>query len=188
MMLSAYTTRVRRAIAAASRPNGSSRIAELAAYLLAFGALICAEPAAAQFIQQDAKLVGTYSGTPSQGVSVALSADGTTAIIGGPGDDNDIGAAWVFTQSGGAWTQQTKLVGSGYSGIPQQGVSVAVSGDGTTAIVGGDRDDNGVGAAWVFTQSGGTWTQQGSERVGNGYSGAFLPNQGTQRSSFSPGR
>jgi hypothetical protein len=29
---------------------------------------------------------------------VALSSDAKTALIGGPGDNEDIGAAWVFVQ------------------------------------------------------------------------------------------
>jgi hypothetical protein len=41
------------------------------------------------------------SGLASQGYSVALSADGNTAIVGGPTDSKDTGAGcWVFTRSG----------------------------------------------------------------------------------------
>jgi hypothetical protein len=88
-----------------------------------------------------------------QGSSVALSADGSTAIVGGPGDDNVVGAAWVYTRSGGVWTQQgTKLVGTGAVGRALQGVSASLSGDGNTAIVGGENDSNGAGAAWIFTE------------------------------------
>jgi hypothetical protein len=32
------------------------------------------------------------------GYSVALSANGNTAIVGGPGDNSAAGAAWVFVQ------------------------------------------------------------------------------------------
>ena len=117
--------------------------------------------AAAQFIQQGAKLVGSgYSGSSNQGRSVALSADGNTAIAGALGDSGNAGAVWVYTRSGGAWTQQTKLVGTGNSGNAQQGYSVALSADGTIALVGAPGDNSNVGAAWVFTQSDGTWTQQ----------------------------
>jgi hypothetical protein len=35
------------------------------------------------------------------GWSVALSADGNTAIVGGFQDNSDTGAAWMFTRSGG---------------------------------------------------------------------------------------
>jgi hypothetical protein len=49
-----------------------------------------------------------------------------------------------------------------------QGTSVAISGDGNTAIVGGIYDNSNAGAAWVYTRSGGVWSQQGSELVGTG--------------------
>jgi hypothetical protein len=121
--------------------------------------------------QQGAKLVGSgYTGTPWQGSSVALSADGNTALIGGPLDNGRVGAAWVFTRSGSTWTQQgAKLVGSGYIGTPLQGSYVALSADGSTALIGGPADDHLVGATWVFTNSGSTWTQQGAKLVGSGY-------------------
>ncbi|MFZ1197005.1 MAG: Ig domain-containing protein, partial [Pseudolabrys sp.] len=105
-----------------------------------------------QLSQQGPKLVGTgASGVSQQGASVALSADGNTAIVGGPGDNSGQGAAWVYTRSGGVWTQQgNKLVGTGASGAAQQGVSVSLSVDGNTAIVGGLDDNGGAGAAWVY--------------------------------------
>jgi len=112
-------------------------------------------------------------------MSVALSADGNTAIVGGWSDNNKIGAAWVFTRSGGVWIQQgKKLVGTDAVGSARQGMSVALSADGNTAIVGGPGDnlwDRSVpfglgpaGAAWVFTRTGGVWTQQGNKLVGIG--------------------
>jgi hypothetical protein len=129
--------------------------------------------------QQGSKLVGTDAvGGAYQGWSVALSADGNTAMVGGPGDNYFTGAAWVFTRSGGVWSQQgSKLVGTGASGTggAWQGRSVALSADGNTAFVGGPEDLYGTGAAWVFTRSGGVWTQQGSKLVGTGAVGA---NQG----------
>jgi hypothetical protein len=96
-------------------------------------------------------------------MSVALSADGNTAIVGGWGAEG----VWVFTRSGGTWTQQgKKLVGSGAVGKARQGMSVALSADGNTAIVGGWSDNGRAGAAWVFTRTGGVWTQQGKKLVG----------------------
>ncbi len=124
--------------------------------------------------QQGNKLVGTGAvGNAGQGRSVALSDDGSTAIVGGLADNADIGAAWVFTRSGGVWTQQgSKLVGTGTVGAASQGSSVALSGSGNTAIVGGLADDADTGAAWIFTRSGGVWTQQGNKLVGTGAAGA----------------
>jgi hypothetical protein len=96
------------------------------------------QTARAQFAQQGGKLVGTgIVGVAGQGESVALSADRNTAIVGGPNDNNDAGAAWVYARSGGVWSQQgSKLIGTGVAGIVYQGGSVALSGDGNTAIVG----------------------------------------------------
>jgi hypothetical protein len=124
--------------------------------------------------QQGSQLVSTDGGII--GWSVALSADGNTAIVGNPVDNSSIGAAWVFTRTNGSWTQQgSKLVGTGAVGQAQQGYSVGLSGDGGTAIVGGPTDNSYSGAAWVYTRSNGTWTQQGSKLVGTGAQGA---NQG----------
>jgi antibiotic biosynthesis monooxygenase (ABM) superfamily enzyme len=118
--------------------------------------------------QQGGKLVGADAvGVAEQGSSVALSRDGTTAIIGGPHDNNGVGAAWVFARRGGAWVQQgSKLLGNDVDGQAGQGGSVALSRDGNTAMVGGYRDRDFVGAAWVYTRSSDVWTQQGSKLVG----------------------
>ncbi|MCX6187029.1 MAG: cadherin-like beta sandwich domain-containing protein [Bacteroidetes bacterium] len=120
--------------------------------------------------QQGSKLVGTGGVLePTQGTSVSLSSDGNTAIVGGYTDDSNQGAVWFFTRSGGVWSQQgNKLVGTGNVGTAQQGISVKLSADGNTAIVGGNSDDNGQGAAWIYTRSGGVWSQQGSKLVDTG--------------------
>jgi hypothetical protein len=103
----------------------------------------------------------------SFGDSVALSSDGNTAVIGDSGDSD----AWVFTRSGSNWTQHgEKLTASGES--DSFGSSVALSSTGTTAVIGGESDNGNVGAAWVFTRSGSTWTQQGEKLTASGESGA----------------
>jgi hypothetical protein len=118
--------------------------------------------------QQGSKLVGTGATLPSiQGTSVALSTDGNTAIVGASGDNSGAGAAWVFTRSGGLWTQQSKLVGTGTIGGDYLGASVALSADGNTAIVGSPGDTFRTGAALVYARSNGAWNQQ-SKLVGTG--------------------
>ena len=99
------------------------------------------------------------------GMAAAISYDGNTVLVGGPNDSSNVGAAWVFTRDNtGAWTQQgSKLSGSDHVGAAQQGTSVALSGDGNTAIVGGPADNSSLGAAWVYTRSAGVWTQQGGK-------------------------
>ena len=143
------------------------------------GALLCTlQPASAQWIQDGAKLSGSGAvGQANQGWSAALSADGSTLAVGGDLDNSQAGAVWVFTRSGNSWSQQgPKLVGSGVTGVLgfsiEQGVSVALSADGNTLIEGGPGDNSGVGAVWVFTRTGGTWSQQGSKLVASDVVGA----------------
>jgi hypothetical protein len=122
---------------------------------------------------QGSKIVGTggVNGPDgsNQGESVALSADGNTLIEGGPNDSSGSGAAWVFTREAGTWSQQgNRLVGSGSAGKANQGTSVSLSPDGTTAIIGGPSDNSGAGASWVFTRTDGAWSQQGEKLSGTG--------------------
>lgn len=124
--------------------------------------------------QQGSKLVGTglIGGFISQGASVSLSADGNTLAIGASQDNSNVGAVVIFTREGDTWTQDgNKLVGTGYVGTPFQGISVALSANGDTLVVGGEGDNSNVGAVWVFKKVDGVWTQQGSKLVGTGSSG-----------------
>ncbi len=125
------------------------------------------------FSQQGPKLVATdAAGIALQGLSLSLSSDGNTAVVGGWGDNNATGAAWIWTRSGGVWSERAKLTGSGAIGAAAQGTSVSLSDDGATAIVGGILDNGGVGAAWIWTKGGsGVWTQQ-AKLVGSGGSGS----------------
>ncbi len=117
--------------------------------------------------QQGEKLTGgEESGASEFGRALALSADGSTMLVGGPCDNGLIGAAWAFSRSGSTWTQQgTKLTGGEASGESHFGDSVALSADGDTALVGGRQDDGKAGAAWAFTRLDATWSQQGAKLV-----------------------
>ena len=130
-------------------------------------------------IQQGSKLSVTgQTGTPQSGSVVAVSADGNTAVIGGPQDNSGTGAVWVFVRNGTTWSQQgTKLVGTGATGAARQGTSVAISADGNTIASGGPGDNTNAGAVWIFKRNGTTWSQQGSKLTGSGATGAAL--QGT---------
>ncbi|MFZ4798168.1 MAG: putative Ig domain-containing protein [Bacteroidia bacterium] len=125
--------------------------------------------------QQGGKLVGSGGSTVAYYSPVSVSADGNTAIVGGFGDNGSLGAAWIFTRSGTTWSQQgNKLVGTGNIGASQQGTAVSISADGNTAIIGGPNDSNNLGAAWIFTRSGTTWSQQGNKLVGSGSIGTTI--------------
>jgi hypothetical protein len=105
-----------------------------------------------------------------QGYSVSLSADGNTLAVGGPQDNNIIGATWIFVSVNGNWIQQVKIVPSGYTAISSIGNSVSLSADGNTLVMGGASDDSVVGAVWTFTRIDTVWTQQ-NKLIGSGYTG-----------------
>lgn len=87
------------------------------------------------------------------GFSVAVSGD--VAVIGAPQDDDvnfDSGAAYIFKNEGGTWTEQQKLTASDGSVADNLGRSVAVSGE--TTIIGAKA------AAYIFKRQGGIWAEQ----------------------------
>ena len=66
-----------------------------------------------------------------------------------------------------------KLVGTGAAGSSSfQGCSTSLAADGNTLAVGGYGDNGNSGAAWIFTRSNGTWTQEVSKITGTGATGA----------------
>ena len=94
-----------------------------------------------------------------------LDFDGDTAIITSYQDDDNgamSGSAYVFTRSGTNWTQQQKLLPSDGAAGDNFGWWADIDGD--TAIITAPRNtnENGfeAGAAYIFTRSGTTWTQQ----------------------------
>ena len=107
---------------------------------------------------------------------MALSGDGNTVLIGGPQDDGNAGAAWIFTRSSGTWTERKKLgraVINDIVGSAGFGNAVALSTDGTTALIGGHQDGAAAdGAAWVFSGSGANWNEQ-QKLTGAGLVGPF---------------
>jgi hypothetical protein len=133
-------------------------------------------------VQQGDKLLASdnIGNNTQQGISVAISADGNTAIVGGRNDNSGTGAAWIYSRKNGVWAQQgNKLVG--ISATPhnfQLGSSVAISADGNTAVIGGLGGDQGSAAiSFVFTRIGNVWTQEGEKLIGNDNNGASFSNQ-----------
>jgi hypothetical protein len=137
---------------------------------------------------------------------VSLSQDGNTLAVsahfeasaakGINGNQNDksipqAGAVYVFTRSGGTWSQQAyiKASNTGEAGAGNQlgdgdqfGFSIGLSADGNTLAVGaigedggakginGDQNDNsqpGSGAVYVYTRTGTAWSQQAYVKASN---------------------
>ncbi len=104
---------------------------------------------------------GTLGNT---GASVALSDDGNTAAIGRPaGGGSATNRVAIWTRSGSTWSSEQEVTPSSGNTTCDFGRSVALSGDGNTLVVGAPFSDVGAsnaGAAYVFTRSGVTWTEQ----------------------------
>jgi hypothetical protein len=105
---------------------------------------------------KDKKLVGAGA-VGKSAPSLALSADGSIVMLGASNDNGGVGAAWVFTRSGGYWSQDKHLVGSGAAAKAAPPTSV----DSNIVKVGRSNDDGGTGAATVFTRKGGGSDSQG---------------------------
>ena len=131
------------------------------------------------------------------GINVALSADGSTLAVGAyledsiatgvggnEGDNSamDAGAVYVFTRVGTTWSQQAYIKASNTDANDRFGDRVALSADGSTLVVGayledsaatgigGNEADNSAleaGAAYVFTRTGTTWSQQAYLKASN---------------------
>ena len=86
---------------------------------------------------------GESAGRGEFGFSVALSAEGEYALIGGPGDNGGAGAAWVFLRTGHdlgpageAHRESGEEIGAG-----EFGKSVALSEKGEYALIGAPGDN-----------------------------------------------
>ncbi len=131
------------------------------------------------------------------GGGVAMSGDGNTIAVGAPhesssargvngnGNNNDLyssGAVYVYTRTGGGWTQQAYLKAATPGQSDHFGYVVSLSRDGNTLAVsafwegGGSRGINGnqaddsipqSGAVYIFTRAAGRWSQQAYLKASN---------------------
>ncbi|MBC7796849.1 MAG: hypothetical protein H7Z37_08255, partial [Pyrinomonadaceae bacterium] len=129
------------------------------------------QSALAAFSQQQKAVVA--EGVLTNGFGTSVSISGTTAVVGSPFDDQngnkDQGAAFVYVRNFGVWTLQARLVASDAAANDLFGSSVAISGE--TIVIGATKADGASinsGAAYVFTRSGSTWTQQAKLNADNG--------------------
>jgi MYXO-CTERM domain-containing protein len=103
------------------------------------------------------------------GLSVALNADASFALVGVPYDDTtaggtDSGSVRVFARTGSTWTEQATLLPADIARGDVYGLSVALSADGSRALVGAYWDSTAAGtragSARVFVRSGTDWTEE----------------------------
>jgi trimeric autotransporter adhesin len=130
-----------------------------------------------ELVTQAADLVSSGGAAKDElGRSVAVSGD--TAVAGAPGhkvgENEEQGAAYVFSEPSGGWgsnetpeevTQSAELIAS--NGAKEDGLELSVAVSASTVILGTPRHKVGSiaakGAAYVFTEPGGGW---GSKKAG----------------------
>jgi len=122
-----------------------------AAYVYVRSAGTWVEEAKLEASDEDSNMYFGYSVSQS-GDTVVIGASGMGFV--GPG------AAYVYVQIAGTWTEQAKLLASDGQDRDSFGESVSVDGD--VVVVGASDADNGAlsaGAAYVFTRSGSVWSE-----------------------------
>jgi MYXO-CTERM domain-containing protein len=121
-------------------------------------------------------------GQPGDEFGISVRLDGDTLAVGAYGDDGARGSVYLFTLSGGTWSEQQKLTAADAESGDGFGLSLALSGD--TLVVGAYQDDVGAatdqGSAYVFTRSAGIWAEHqqlvssdGAAGDGFGYAAAL---------------
>ncbi|MES2483033.1 MAG: integrin [Pseudomonadota bacterium] len=118
--------------------------------------------------RQQAYLKASDSATNTQfGSALAFSGDGGTLAVGAQGTHGGItlsGAAYVFKRADDAWREEAVLTAADPARLDTFGISVALSSDGATLVVGAPGRDGGAGAyagaVYVFTRSGASWAAQ----------------------------
>ncbi|WP_061009432.1 hypothetical protein [Vibrio sp. CUB2] len=133
----------------------------------------------------------------SFGFSVSLDSDGTTLLVGAPGESSSAqsisgdetdntgslsGAAYVFELQNSLWAQTAYLKSTNSDKLDSFGYDVALSEDGLTAVVGSPGEDSNTtsvngnemdnssdnsGAAYVFVHNGTTWAQDSYLKASN---------------------
>lgn len=109
-----------------------------------------------------------------------ISLSGEYLVVGADGDSGsgwNAGAAYIYKQENGKWSQQAKLAASDASPWDKFGKSVSISGD--YAVIGAWYDHsnynlpysdagNAMGAAYIFKRENGTWAEQAKLTASDG--------------------
>lgn len=112
-----------------------------------------------------------------------VATDGNTVVVGVPQKNvlgmNNAGEVYVFTYANNVWTEQARITSPNRDMDDHFGISVDVSGD--TLVIGATHEDGNTssvmgtynnlsqnaGAAYVYTRSGSTWSQQAYLKADN---------------------
>ncbi|MEL6822975.1 MAG: T9SS type A sorting domain-containing protein [Calditrichota bacterium] len=102
--------------------------------------------------QEKAKLFESNADRDDE-FATAVAIDGSTVIIGVPGDDDETGSAYIYTGNGANWSEQQILTDANGAQDDKYGYAVALEGD--LAVVGSPGDKS----VFVYERSGSTWTE-----------------------------
>jgi hypothetical protein len=148
--------------------RGAITVALTAAVALSASAFAGASALPATWPQQGTIAASDPAADANFGNDVVISSDGTTAIVAAyrkaSGAGGEVGAVYVFVDSGGTWTQQAELHASDGAAGDEFGSSISTTKDGSTVLIGApSKTVSGklnAGVAYVFTRNGTVWTQR----------------------------
>jgi len=134
------------------------------------------------------QVLSASDGNPNDNFGWSVSVSGTTLVVGSPNAGNQTeGAAYIFTQSGSTWNLQQRISSSdpalnqnfGYSvSLSEKGSAVAIGAPYRAAISKKPSKPAAPlqGSAYVFTQTGNSWTQQQKLTAKDGNTGDYFGN------------
>ncbi|WP_298511280.1 T9SS type A sorting domain-containing protein [uncultured Kordia sp.] len=124
-----------------------------------------------QWTIENAQITTTLS---QFGTSIAMSDDGLTIAVAAPFANSGAGIVRVYQNNNGSWSQLgSDIVGETNQDFlgSEEGLTLSLSGDGTTLALGSQLGDNGpqqnVGKVRVLRYSTGNWSQIGTTIYGN---------------------
>jgi hypothetical protein len=90
----------------------------------------------------------TTASTIYEGCAVRLTGDGNSVVFGG----RNANLAWVYTRNASSmWNEARQFTAFNTTGNTGFGTSVAISADARILAIGGPRNNNSVGATWVYS-------------------------------------
>ena len=123
--------------------------------LAAAGATAGQETAA--LAQGVVKIPANTSDDGSFGIAVDLSADGSTAIVGAQQHNFDRGGAYIFQRVNGSWQETADLTLPGLGYQASYGNAVAISADGSLAMVSEVGWQQLTGMVFIFAKTAAGW-------------------------------
>jgi hypothetical protein len=128
--------------------------------------------------EQTAKLVAD-DGEPYNNFGASVAIAGSIIFVGSQratvGSNLEQGAVYQYDESGGTWMQTNKLVAD--DGAEGDAFGFDVAFDGTRLVVSAPRRQAAIGAAYIFSNSGGNWVQSFRVSAEDGAPGSYFGNR-----------